>query len=293
MLRSALHSGERRKLRRACSRAKPRRHTIRASKKEVQEADDEIRLGHRPTSADLPPPRACAKRRPGSRAIGDQVRQREHAPHTIWRPDRAGVRATSRCGGEQLRVRLRHAELLADRRHDPERPAAGFAGSARRALAAVRRRIPRRNTPRRPKCKWSALGCIGVVRSEHEHVLLFLDVGARMEIVNIGETRFHIVIIHRICGYESFGALRIFMKTRLIKIAEIVRDGETEHLFAALQNSCRYEIFRALRNVLRTRIDTAGTGNYKFGRQLIPTTMRRQRPGAIPGRTRSGSTRRV
>ena len=65
-----------------------------------------------------------------------------------------------------------------------------------------------------------------------------------MEIVNIGETRFHIVIIHRVCGYESLGALRIFMKTRLIKIAEIVRDGETEHLFAALQNSCRYEIFR-------------------------------------------------
>ena len=47
-----------------------------------------------------------------------------------------------------------------------------------------------------------------------------------MEIVCIGETRFHIVNIRRIYGYESFGALRIFIKAQLIKIVETVRDGE-------------------------------------------------------------------
>ena len=114
-----------------------------------------------------------------------------------------------------------------------------------------------------------------------------------MEIVSIGETRHHVIIIHRICGCEIFGALRIFMRTRIIEIVEIVSDRETEHHFVVIRDICRYEIFKALRNVARTRIDTAGTGNYKFGRQLIPTTMRRQRLGAIPGKTRSGSTRRV
>ena len=67
------------------------------------------------------------------------------------------------------------------------------------------------------------------------------------------------------------------MRTRIIEIVEIVSDRETEHHFVVIRDICRYEIFKALRNVARTRIDTAGTGNYKFGRQLIPTTMRRQR----------------
>ena len=83
------------------------------------------------------------------------------------------------------------------------------------------------------------------------------------------------------------------MRTRLIKIAEDVSDREARHHVIGIHYICRYEIFRALRNVVKTRIDTAGTGSYKFGRQLIPTTMRRQRPGAIPGRTQSGSIRRV
>ena len=114
-----------------------------------------------------------------------------------------------------------------------------------------------------------------------------------MEIVSVGETRHHVIVIHNICGYEIFGALRNFMRTRMIEIAEIVSDRGTRYHVIVIRGICRYEIFRALRNVVRTRIDTAGTGNYKFGRQLIPTTMRRQRPGAIPGKTRSGSTRRV
>ena len=83
------------------------------------------------------------------------------------------------------------------------------------------------------------------------------------------------------------------MRTRLIKFAEDVSDREARHHVIGIHYICRYEIFRALRNVVKTRIDTAGTGSYKFGRQLIPTTMRRQRPGAIPERTQSGSIRRV
>jgi hypothetical protein len=73
-LRRALHSRESRELSSTRTRSQPAGQALGAAKEQIEKANDEIRLRHRSTAANLLPPGACAKRSTGRRALAHQIR---------------------------------------------------------------------------------------------------------------------------------------------------------------------------------------------------------------------------